>query len=57
MELIWNVDCVREKLGLFLCHTVPQETTMVGEGRTDGIEKYSGKDLCWLRIVYVLDCV
>lgn len=47
---MWTV--LERNLGCF-CHTVPQETTMVGEGRTDGIEKYSGKDLCWLRIVCV----
>lgn len=41
----------------FLCCTVPHETAVVGEGRTDGVEKKSGKDLRWFKVVDVSGCL
>lgn len=40
-------------LGYFLCHTIPPQISVVGEGRADGVEKYKGKDLSWSRILYI----
>lgn len=41
----------------FLCCTVPHETAVVGEGKTDGAEQHSGKDLRWFKVVDVLGCL
>lgn len=41
----------------FLCCTVPHEAAVVGEGRTDGAEQHSRKDLRWSKVVDVPGCL